>query len=78
MLEIPLIMFLLYLLSTYLFDKLRMALAIVTFGSGFTLLLNDWNNTVVDDATVKLVFILTFLLYSIMVLYNIFTGDDTK
>lgn len=78
MLEIPLIMFLLYLLSTYLFDKLRMALATITFGSGLTLLLNDWNNTVVEDATVRLVFILSFLLYSIMILYNIFTEDDTK
>lgn len=78
MLEIPLIMFLLYLLSTYLFDKLRMALAILTFGGGLTLLMNDWNNTVVDDNTTKLVFMLLFLLYSIMVLYNIFSEDDTQ
>lgn len=64
------------MLSAYLFDKLRMALIILTFASGFVFLLNEWNNTVVEDATLKLVFILSFLLYSLMILYNIFSEGD--
>jgi len=76
MLIIPTIMFVVYLLSTYLFDKLRMALGIITAASGLVLLLNDWDNTVIDDSTTKLVFILSFVLYTLMVIYNIFTEKE--
>lgn len=73
---IQFIILLFYLLSAYLFDKLRMVLTFIAFGTGFVFLLNEWNNTVVEDSTLKLVFILSFLLYSIMVIYNIFSEDD--
>jgi hypothetical protein len=76
MLIIPTLMFLIYLISTYLFDRLRMALIVLTIPSGLALLLNDWNNTVVDDSTTKLVFILSFVLYSLMVLYNVFVSKS--
>jgi len=75
MLEIPFVMFVIYVMSIYLFDKLRMALAMITLGTGLVLLLNDWNNTVVPNDTVKLAFILSFLLYSLMIIYNIFSEE---
>lgn len=76
MLIISTIMFLIYLISTYLFDRLRMALIVLTSASGFILLLNDWDNTLVSDSTTKLVFILSFVLYSLMVLYNVFISKE--
>lgn len=76
MLIITTIMFLIYLISTYLFDRLRMALIVLTSASGFVLLLNDWDNTLVSDSTTKLVFILSFVLYSLMVLYNVFISKE--
>jgi len=76
MLIIPTLLLIIYILSTYLFDKFRIAMAFLTSMVGLTLMLNDWNNTVVDDATVKLTFILSFLLYSMMVMYMVYITED--
>jgi len=51
-------------------------MAFLTSMVGLTLMLNDWNNTIVDDATVKLTFILSFLLYSMMVMYMVYITED--
>lgn len=78
-LYIQFIILLLYILSVYLFDHLRRALAFIAFATGFVFLLNEWDNTVVEDSTLKLVFILSFLLYSIAAGYNIYLiteGED--
>jgi hypothetical protein len=71
MLTIPTLLFLVFILSVYLFDKLRMGIGMIALGAGLTLLLNDWDNTLVSDSTTKLVFILSFLFYTLMVIYNI-------
>jgi len=78
MLTIPTLLLIIYILSTYLFDKFRIAMAFLTSMVGLTLMLNDWNNTVVNDATVKLTFILSFLLYSMMVMYMVYITEDKK
>ena len=76
MLIIPTLLLIIYILSTYLFDKFRIAMAFLTSMVGLTLMLNDWNNTVVNDATVKLTFILSFLLYSMMVMYMVYITEE--
>ena len=76
MLTIPTLLLIIYILSTYLFDKFRIAMAFLTSMVGLTLMLNDWNNTVVSDATVKLTFILSFLLYSMMVMYMVYITEE--
>ena len=73
MLTIPLLLFIVYILSIYLFDRFRMILATMTMILGLVLLLNDWNNAVVPDDTTKLSFVLSFMMYSLMMIYNIFT-----
>ena len=78
MLIIPTLLLIIYILSTYLFDKFRIAMAFLTSMVGLTLMLNDWNNTIVDDATVKLTFILSFLLYSMMVMYMVYITEDKQ
>lgn len=75
MLTIPLLLFIVYILSIYLFDRFRMILASMTMILGLVLLLNDWNNTIVPDDTTKLSFILSFMMYSLMMIYNIFTEE---
>lgn len=78
MLIVQFMLFMIYIMSAYLFEKFRMALATLTFVCGFVFLLNEWDSTVVEDSTIKLVFILSFLLYSLMVIYNVFTEADKK
>lgn len=71
MLLLPTLLFVVYILSTYLFDRFKIALGVISLGTGFTLLLNDWDSSIVSDSITKLVFILSFVMYIIMVIYNI-------
>jgi len=76
MLIIPTLLFIIYILSTYLFDKFRIYLTFMNFSLGIVLMLNDWNNTIVDDATVKLTFLLSFLIYSMMSMYMVYSSEE--
>lgn len=76
MLAIPTLLLIIYILSSYLFEKFTIAIAFLASMVGLTLLLNDWNNTVVSDSTVKLTYILSFLLYSMMVMYLAYVKEN--
>lgn len=71
MLLIPTILLVVYILSHYLFDKLKHALNMLSLGLGMAIIFNDWDSTFTTDSTVKLIALLTFLFYIILVLYNI-------
>lgn len=76
MTPIYIIVLLLYLLSNYLFDKLRYVLNFMTITLGIIFFINDWNNTVVSDDLVKLSFMLSFALYGLMIFVNIYTDEE--
>lgn len=69
------IFLLLYILSIYLFQRLRIILNFMTIAVGMIFFLNDWDNTVVPDSTLKLSFMLSFLLYGYVVWYNIYIEE---
>lgn len=69
MLLLPTLLLVVYILSHYLFDDLKHALNMLSFGLGIAVLFNDWDNTFTTDATVKLVAILTFIFYIMLVVY---------
>lgn len=66
---------LLYILSNYLFNRLRIILNFMTMVIGLIFILNDWDNTVVADSTLKLSFLLSFLMYGYIVFYNIYIEE---
>ncbi len=76
MLIIPFVLFMIYIFSAYLFDKFKLIMTFMTMVMGLVFLLNDWNNTVVPDDTLKLAFLLSFLLYSLMIIANIIFRED--
>jgi hypothetical protein len=71
MYTILLILLLLYILSIFLFTRLRIFLTIMTMIQGLIFLLNDFYPTMIPESTLKLTFILTFLLYCLMIISNI-------
>jgi len=66
---------LLYILSNYLFKRLRIILNFMTLVIGLIFIINDWNNTVIADDTLKLSFALSFLLYGYIVWFNIYIEE---
>lgn len=76
MIIIPTLLFIIFVLSVYLFNKFRIYLSFMTFGLGLTIILNDWNNTVVEDSTTRLISLLSFMLYSMMVMYMIYSTEE--
>lgn len=62
---------LLYVISIFIFDRMRIMLTIMTMAQGLVFLLNDFYPTMISEGTLKLTFILTFLLYCLMMISNI-------
>ena len=60
-----------YFVSSFFLKGTRFALNLLATITGMLLLLNDWNNTIVPDATMKLVLTLTILLYGLCVFVDI-------
>jgi hypothetical protein len=71
MYTIAFILLLIYIVSIFLFDRLRMMLIIMTMAQGLVFLLNDFYPTMIPESTLKLTFILTFLLYCMMNISNV-------
>lgn len=71
MYTIAFVLLLVYILSIFLFDRLRLMLTIMTMAQGFVFLLNDFYPTMIPESTIKLTFILTFLLYCWFLISNI-------
>lgn len=69
------VILLLYILSNYLFKRLRIILNFMTTALGMIFIINDWNNGVIADDTLKLSFLLSFLLYGYIVWYNIYIEE---
>lgn len=70
MLLIPVILLVVYILSHYLFDRLRHGLNLLSLGLGVPILFNNWDSTFTTDATVNLIAILTFLFYIMLIMIN--------
>ena len=69
--DIQLILLLIYILSIFIFEKFRIVHTIMTMSIGFGYLLYDFYPGIVEESTLKLTFILTFLLYCSMLLYTV-------
>lgn len=72
------IILLIYIISTYLFSRLRIVWNFATMVMGTIFFLNNWNSTVVSDSIMKLSFMLSFLLYCMTVYYNVYISEDEK
>lgn len=69
------IILLLYIASRFYFKRLRVILNFMTVAMAMIFILNDWDNTVVPDDTLKLSFLLSFLLYGYISWYNIYIEE---
>jgi undecaprenyl pyrophosphate phosphatase UppP len=70
------VLFLVELFSTYLLDKLKIYFGFLVMALGTVLVLNDWNNAVVPDDTMKLSFLLSIPIMYLVIWYNIYTEDS--
>ena len=70
------ILLLIYIISTYLFSKLRVIWNFVTMIMGVIFIVNDFNNTIISDDTMKLSFMLSFIMYCFAVFLNVYTTED--
>lgn len=71
MYTIAFVLLILYIVSIFIFERLRIMLTILTMSQGLVFLLNDFYPTMIEEGTLKLTFILTFLLYCLMIIANI-------
>jgi len=76
MLILPTLILVVYILSTYLFDRYRHGINMLSFGLGMAVLFNDWDSTFTTDATVKLITLLTFLFYIMLIMMNIINEKE--
>lgn len=67
MINFAFILLLLYVFSTFLFPMYKKVMAFMSLVMGLVLLLNDFYNTEIAlDSTVKLAFIISFVLYGLL------------
>ena len=67
MINFAFILLLLYIFSTFLFPMYKKVMAFMSLSMGFVLLLNDFYNTEIAlDSTVKLAFMMSFILYCLL------------
>lgn len=76
MTPIYIILLILYLLSNYLFNRLRYVLNFMTMTVGAVFLVNDFDSNIISDSDTKLAFLLSFVMYALMVFVNIYTSEE--
>lgn len=64
-----------FVLSNYLFTKMRYILNFMSMILGVILFMNDLDNTIVADSIVKLSYMLAFVLYGLMVYVHIYSEE---
>jgi hypothetical protein len=66
------VMLLIFIVSVFLFERMRIWVNLISMTGGIIFFLNDWDPTVVSDPDLKLVFLLLFILYILLAWTNIF------
>ena len=66
----------LFIASCFILSKLRLAMTIITMCAGLVFLLNDFYANMIEETTLKLVFIICFLMYCLIIITNIVMEDS--